>query len=67
LIAEEGFRLSEGKRFLHGKGIYSTPDIEIAKKYASKFTYENETYLCIVQNRVNPKHLQVFDKAKTKL
>lgn len=64
-IAEEGYRLRKGKRFLHGMGIYSTPEIEIAKKYASKFIYEGKKYLLVIQNRVNPKYLQILDKKTT--
>jgi hypothetical protein len=64
-IAEEGYRLSRGKRFLHGMGIYSTPELEIAKQYASEFVYEGKKYLLVIQNRVNPKYLQILDKQTT--
>ncbi|CAF1646594.1 unnamed protein product [Didymodactylos carnosus] len=59
-IAAEGFKLSKGVNFVHGKGIYSTPELEVAKLYAKEFQYENEIYICLIQNRVNPKYLQVF-------
>lgn len=64
-IGEEGYRLSKGKGFSHGMGIYSTPDIEIAKQYASEFMYKGKKYLLVIQNRVNPKYLQIFDKKTT--
>jgi len=64
-IAEEGYRLSKGKRFLHGMGIYSTPEIEIAKKYASDFIYQGKKYLLVIQNRVNQKYLTILDKQTT--
>jgi hypothetical protein len=43
-------------------GIFSTPDLEIAKQFASDFIYEGKKYLLVIQNRVNPKYLQIFDK-----
>ncbi len=66
-IAEEGFRLSKCKQYKFGKGLYSTPELEAAKKYATKFEYEGQQYLLLFQNRVNPKYLKIFDKAETKL
>ncbi|PKY45180.1 ubiquitin-domain-containing protein [Rhizophagus irregularis] len=56
-IAEDGYLLSKGKRFAFGYGIYSTPDINIAYQYATKFTYEGENYRIVLQNRVNPNNL----------
>lgn len=64
-IAQEGYKLSKGKRFLHGKGIYSTPEVAVAKLYASKFKHQGQSYKCILQNRVNPEYLKVFSKAET--
>ncbi|RIB22093.1 hypothetical protein C2G38_1998868, partial [Gigaspora rosea] len=53
-IAEDGYDLSKGKRFAYGRGIYSTPDIHIAEKYAEKFEFEGSIYVMVFQNRVNP-------------
>jgi ubiquitin len=53
-IAMDGYDLTKGKRFLFGYGIYSTPDIKVAEKYAIKYSYKNEQYLVVLQNRVNP-------------
>jgi hypothetical protein len=64
-IAEEGYRLSKGKRFLHGIGTFSTPELEIAKRFASEFIYEGNKYLLIIQNRINRKYLQILDKQTT--
>ncbi|CAF1234056.1 unnamed protein product [Adineta steineri] len=64
-IAEEGFKLSKGKRFMYGKGIYSTPELEVAKLYASSFAHESTSYKCVIQNRVNPKYLKVISKVET--
>jgi hypothetical protein len=42
---------------MFGHGIYSTPDIDVASKYATKFTYEDKNYKVVFQNRVNPNNL----------
>ncbi|EAL64387.1 hypothetical protein DDB_G0286017 [Dictyostelium discoideum AX4] len=36
-IAKEGYQLSKCTRFAYGKGIYSTPSIDIAKAYGKTF------------------------------
>ncbi|CAF1279214.1 unnamed protein product [Adineta ricciae] len=36
-IAEEDYKLSKHKRFLHGKGIYSSPAPKVAQQYATSF------------------------------
>jgi len=64
-IAEEGFKLSKGKRFLYGRGIYSTPQLEVAKLYANSFVHEGTSYKCVIQNRVNPQYLKVFSEEVT--
>jgi hypothetical protein len=66
-IAEEGYKLSKGERDLYGKGIYSTPEVAVAKRYAAKFKHERTSYSCILQNRVNPKYLKVISKEETKV
>jgi hypothetical protein len=64
-IAEEGYKLSKSKRFLYGKGIYSTPEVAVAKLYAAEFKHQGQSYKCILQNRVNPKYLKVIPKGET--
>jgi hypothetical protein len=65
-IASEGFKLSKGTRFKYGKGIYSTPDIEVAANYYARTIEVNgKNYKFVVQNRVNPKNLKKVDKAVT--
>ena len=67
-IAEEGYRLSQCKRFKHGIGIYSTPDIDVAFKYAETRQHsDGKTYKVVIQNRVNPKTLVKITKAETKV
>ncbi|CAG8566391.1 10821_t:CDS:2 [Diversispora eburnea] len=53
-IADEGFLLSKSKRFAFGKGIYSSPDINVAMPFAGRFIHDNVRYMVIFQNRVNP-------------
>mmetsp|Transcript_76747 Transcript_76747/g.212021 ORF Transcript_76747/g.212021 Transcript_76747/m.212021 type:complete len:477 (-) Transcript_76747:103-1533(-) len=64
-IAQEGYRLSKAVRQVHGKGIYSTPDLEVAARYAATFEYEGKRYQVVMQNRVNPANLKVVDKSTT--
>ncbi|KAM9990897.1 hypothetical protein ACTFIY_006939 [Dictyostelium cf. discoideum] len=54
-LAEEGYKLSKCTRFAYGKGIYSTPSIEIARTYGRTFKKDNCEYVIVLQNRVNPK------------
>ncbi|CAB5189768.1 unnamed protein product [Rhizophagus irregularis] len=55
-IADKGYLLKKGKRFKYGKGIYSTPDIDIAEEYATEFkSTSGVVYKVVFQNRVNPK------------
>jgi hypothetical protein len=55
----------EGKRFNYGKGIYSTPDIEVAYKYAVSIPMNGKTCKVIMQNRVNPRNVKIISKAAT--
>ncbi|GMH46130.1 hypothetical protein BSKO_14094 [Bryopsis sp. KO-2023] len=53
-ISEVGFKLSEGKRFAFGRGIYTTPDVDVAAAYAMEFDYQGQRYKVVLQTRVNP-------------
>lgn len=65
-IAEEGYRLSKCKRFKHGFGIYSTPDINVAFKYAeTRKQSDGKTYKVVIQNRTNPKTLVKIDATES--
>ncbi|KAN0025528.1 hypothetical protein ACTFIU_001805 [Dictyostelium citrinum] len=64
-IAEKGYDLSKGKGFKYGRGIYSTPSIECAERYAKSFQHEGSIYLVVMQNRVNPKTLIKIPKSQT--
>ncbi|GBB92638.1 hypothetical protein RclHR1_20390003 [Rhizophagus clarus] len=64
-IAEDGYLLSKCKRFAFGHGVYSTPDIAVACRYATKFTYKDEEYKVVFQNRVNPNNLNIITKEET--
>ena len=66
-IAQEGYDLSKGRRFLYGHGIYSTPSIDVAAKYAQTFDHEGKRYQLVFQNRVSPEGLTVIDSATTRV
>ena len=49
-ICEEGYKI--GPRDAYGKGIYSSPKIDVAAGYSRLFTYQGEEYQGVFQNRV---------------
>jgi len=52
-IAASGYDLGKGERFKFGRGIYSTPDPDIAEDYATTFEFQGQKYKVLLQNRVN--------------
>jgi hypothetical protein len=64
-IAMDGYDLSKGQRFAFGHGVYSTPDINVAIKYAKTFSFKDDNYLVILQNRVNPTPLIKISSDRT--
>ena len=57
-IAVEGFKLAKGVRFAYGPGIYSTPNVATAERFAKAFkTEDGEKYKFVIQSRVNPSNL----------
>ena len=68
-IAKEGFKI--GPRELHGKGVYTSPSMEMIAShgYAQTFQHDGATYLIALQNRVNPDtangHLVIIPPSKT--
>ena len=58
-IAQEGYDLSRGKRFRYGRGIYTTPSIEVAAKYAQTFTHAGRKFQLVFQNRVSDEELKI--------
>ncbi|CAG8465764.1 6303_t:CDS:2 [Acaulospora morrowiae] len=64
-IADDGYLLSKGKRFAFGRGIYSTPDLNVAEMYAPEFEFEEKKYIMVFQNRVNPSDLVKIESQKT--
>lgn len=57
--------MAKCKRFLFGNGIYSTPDIDIAYQFATRFTHDGDNYKVVFQNRVNPNSLVEVSKEET--
>ncbi|XP_026005617.1 uncharacterized protein LOC113010653 [Astatotilapia calliptera] len=51
-------RFKPGHRDVYGRGVYSTPDIEVALKYCKDFKSKKngKTYKVILQNRINPRY-----------
>ncbi|XP_047195979.1 uncharacterized protein LOC118109522 isoform X2 [Hippoglossus stenolepis] len=51
-----GDHYEPGSRQAYGRGIYSTPEISVAIRFATKFTSSKngKTYKVILQNRINP-------------
>ncbi|KAG9304087.1 hypothetical protein G9A89_005997 [Geosiphon pyriformis] len=64
-IAEQGYLLSKGERFHFGRDIYSTPDINVAAFYATRFSCEGVNYRMVIQNRVNPETFVRISPEKT--
>ena len=60
-IAEVGYDLSKGRRFKYGRGIYSTPSLKVASKYAQEFTSEGKRYQIVLQNRVSSDNLKIVE------
>lgn len=53
LIVKQGYK--PGPRELFGKGIYTSPSLEMVERlYAQEFTHDGKTYKIALQNRVNP-------------
>ena len=65
-IAQTGYDLTKGRNFKFGRGIYSTPDINVAKGYAQSFTIKNNKYYVVLQNRINPKTVEKFSAENVK-
>ena len=61
-ICEEGYKV--GPSNAHGDGVYSSPYISEAERYASEFNYEGVRYLGVFQNRVNPKSINIVNNEK---
>ena len=59
-IAQAGYDLTRHKHFTYGRGIYSSPDINVAKAYAKSFIVGEHEYLVVLQNRVNPTNLIIL-------
>lgn len=50
----------------YGKGIYTSPSLEMVEKfYAQEFTHEGKSYKIVLQNRVNPNGLQIIPASQT--
>jgi hypothetical protein len=59
-IAADNYDLKKGKRFLYGRGIYSTSDPDIAEQYAEEYEFKGQKYKILLQNRVNMEDTEVI-------
>lgn len=57
-IADTGYDITRGRQFPLQYGVYTTPNIHLAERFATQFTYRGEPYIILLQNRVNPANLQ---------
>ena len=58
-IAKEGYDIKRGKRFMYGRGIYSSPNLSYVERYyATEFRNGGREYKIVFQNRVNPDKLR---------
>jgi hypothetical protein len=64
-MAQDAYEHSAGKNFPYSTGIYSTPDINVAVRYAEKFIHDGAEYRVVFQNRVNPATLSILSSADT--
>ena len=61
-IAEQGCDLSKSRWQMYGKGVYSSPSIKVAARYATKFHYNDKRYKVVFQNTTR---LKVFTSQET--
>ena len=64
-IVKEGYCNDRIHRMKYGYGHYSSPNVNVAEKYAKIFTYEGKKYKMILQNRVNMLGTNVIPKEAT--
>ncbi|XP_003388148.1 PREDICTED: uncharacterized protein LOC100639321 [Amphimedon queenslandica] len=67
-IAAKGYDEERIIRDKFGRGLYSTPDVDVAADFAPRFTHEGKKYEAVIQNRVNlrPGHTKIIPKEKTR-
>ncbi|KAH7716645.1 polyubiquitin 11-like protein [Aphelenchoides avenae] len=58
-IVSNGFDLMKGQRFKYGRGIYCTPDPDVARAYGHDYTFNGRRYRMVLQTRVDPSVLHV--------
>ena len=63
-IAQGGYDLSKGVRFKYGKGIYCSPCIDVAAKYAQTVDHKGKKYQLVLQNRVSSRSLKEVNDAQ---
>ncbi len=51
-IMKGGYKIGQREKF--GRGVYSSPSVEVADGYSRTFDYDGQQYRTVLQNRVNP-------------
>uniref|UniRef100_A0A1X7UEH0 PARP catalytic domain-containing protein n=1 Tax=Amphimedon queenslandica TaxID=400682 RepID=A0A1X7UEH0_AMPQE len=66
-IAKTGYDEKKWAAIIHGKGHYSTPDINVAadEMYAASFPFGDKNYQAVMQNRVNLENTSIIPEEKT--
>ena len=66
-ISEDAYQacVDKNKQFDFAHGIYTTPDPDVAEKYAKVFEFESVKYKVLIQNRVNPNTLVRITKEES--
>ena len=56
----QGYLLSKSQSNCYGRGICTSPSIEVAELYAEEFSYDSKKFKVVLQNRVNSNGLNVI-------
>ena len=56
----------EANRDRFGRGHYSSPNVALAEKYGTKFTFDGIKYVMVLQNRINPDTMKIINKDRTR-
>ena len=64
-IAEKGYKLIQHRQSDFREGIFTTPELCVAKNDATELEHDGEKYFVLFENRVNPKYLKVIDNQQT--
>ncbi|CAF3708368.1 unnamed protein product [Rotaria sp. Silwood1] len=64
-IAEKGYKLIQHHQSKFREEIFTTPELCVAKNYATEFEHDGEKYIVLLEKRVDPTYLKVINKEQT--